>query len=192
MRSDVELRGCGRAGRARRDPRPARSRRRTTRAARSSSSSARSATVRRARATSSRSRRRSPASREWYVEAQLQNFRAAHAASTSTTSPGMRMRPMSLTLKTDADVDGGGGLRRGAAAGTPAPVLTGGDAARGATLYASARPATARRRRATRRCGAAHRGMRATGTCSRAPELPGGHPRHEPATRRRDRCAACR
>ena len=73
---------------------------------------------------------------EWYVVSQLQKFRAGHRGQHFDDIAGMRMRPMSLALANDADVTAVAAYVASLAPVVPKPVLTGGDAARGQTLYA--------------------------------------------------------
>jgi len=73
---------------------------------------------------------------EWYVVAQLQKFRAGHRGQHFDDIAGMRMRPMSLALANDADVAAVAAYVATLAPIAPSPVLEGGDAARGQTLYA--------------------------------------------------------
>ena len=74
----------------------------------------------------------------WYVEQQLEKFRAGGRGMHFDDIPGMRMRPMALTLRNDRGDD----LRDVTAyvaslpVTKPPPLLTGGDAARGAGFYA--------------------------------------------------------
>jgi cytochrome c553 len=74
----------------------------------------------------------------WYLEGQLTKFRDGGRGTHFDDVPGMRMRPMALSLRTEHGDD----LKDVAAyvaalpAVKPAPTLTGGDAARGATHYA--------------------------------------------------------
>ncbi len=73
---------------------------------------------------------------EWYVESQLVKFRAGHRGGHFDDIAGMRMRPMSLALENDADVKSVAAYVASLAPLAPAPVLEGGDAAKGQVLYA--------------------------------------------------------
>jgi len=73
---------------------------------------------------------------EWYVLNQLKGFRAGYRGLHFDDIPGMRMRPMSLTLSGDADVHAVAAFVSSLAATTPEPLLQGGDATRGQSLYA--------------------------------------------------------
>jgi cytochrome c553 len=73
---------------------------------------------------------------QWYVEAQLQKFRAGYRGGHFDDIAGMRMRPMSLSLESDADVTAVAAYVASLAPLAPAPVLEGGDAAKGQVLYA--------------------------------------------------------
>jgi len=73
---------------------------------------------------------------EWYVTAQLQKFRAGHRGQHFDDIAGMRMRPMSLAIANDNDLASVAAYVAGLAPIAPTPVLEGGDAARGQTLYA--------------------------------------------------------
>ena len=73
----------------------------------------------------------------WYVEGQLTKFRAGVRGTHFDDMQGMRMRPMAMSLRTEHGDD----LKDVAAYAAslpvekPAPTLSGGDAARGATQY---------------------------------------------------------
>jgi cytochrome c553 len=71
----------------------------------------------------------------WYVEGTLRKFKSGGRGTHPDDIAGMRMRPMSMTLREDADVVHVAAYVAGLAAARPAPLLTGGDAARGANLY---------------------------------------------------------
>jgi cytochrome c553 len=73
---------------------------------------------------------------QWYVTAQLQKFRAGHRGQHFDDIAGMRMRPMSLALANDDDVAAVAAYVAALTPIAPTPVLEGGDAARGQTLYA--------------------------------------------------------
>jgi cytochrome c553 len=71
----------------------------------------------------------------WYVEAQLQNFRAGKRADNPQDLPGLRMRPMSRSLHSEEDVKLVAAYVASLPPVNPAPVLEGGDAQRGALTY---------------------------------------------------------
>ena len=73
----------------------------------------------------------------WYVEAQLNKFREGSRASHFDDIAGMRMRGMARWLKTDEDVKAAAAYVASLPKVAPAPTLTGGDATRGAALYAT-------------------------------------------------------
>ncbi len=72
---------------------------------------------------------------QWYVEAQLEKFRSGMRGAHFDDIAGMRMRPMSLTLMREGDVSAVSGYVAGLPPVAPAPLLTGGNAANGKTLY---------------------------------------------------------
>jgi cbb3-type cytochrome c oxidase subunit III len=71
----------------------------------------------------------------WYVEAQLQNFRAGKRADNPQDLPGLRMRPMSRSIHSDEDVNIVAAYVANLPSVNPAPVLQGGDPQRGAITY---------------------------------------------------------
>lgn len=73
----------------------------------------------------------------WYLSAQLHKFRDGQRASHFDDITGMRMRGMARWLKTDDDVKAAAAYVASLPPVKPAPTLTGGDAARGAALYAT-------------------------------------------------------
>jgi len=73
---------------------------------------------------------------QWYVQSQLQKFRAGYRGGHFDDIAGMRMRPMSLALENEADVASVAAFVASLTPMPPAPVLAGGDAARGQVLYA--------------------------------------------------------
>lgn len=73
----------------------------------------------------------------WYVEAQLNKFREGSRASHFDDIGGMRMRGMARWLKTEEDVKAVSAFVASMPKVAPAPTLTGGDATRGAALYAT-------------------------------------------------------
>lgn len=73
---------------------------------------------------------------EWYVAAQLRKFQKGIRGAHPDDAQGLRMRPMSRTLRTDADLVAVASYVSELRPSRPAQELTGGDAARGAPLYA--------------------------------------------------------
>lgn len=73
---------------------------------------------------------------EWYVVAQLQDFRSGARGMHPDDVGGLRMHPMSLTLKKDADIQQVAAYLASLPQAQPAPVVTGGDPQRGAERYA--------------------------------------------------------
>jgi len=73
---------------------------------------------------------------QWYIEAQLRKFRSGVRGNHPDDVGGMRMRPMSLALPQDDDVTEVARYVASMPRVQPAPTLTGGDATRGATVYA--------------------------------------------------------
>lgn len=74
---------------------------------------------------------------EWYVRAQLDKFRGGQRGTHFDDIEGMRMRPMSRALTTDADVGYAAAFVASLPAPHAAPTLTGGDAAKGKSAYAT-------------------------------------------------------
>lgn len=74
---------------------------------------------------------------EWYVKAQLGFFRDGARGSHPQDIPGLRMRPMSRMLYTDEDVAAVAAYIASLPRTHPVHVLQGGDAQRGAPLYAA-------------------------------------------------------
>lgn len=73
---------------------------------------------------------------EWYVEAQLRNFHAGKRGLEPEDTGGLRMYPMSQSLHTDADLKAVAAYVASLPPAHPTPVLEGGDASRGAQIYA--------------------------------------------------------
>lgn len=73
----------------------------------------------------------------WYLEAQLEKFRAGGRGTHFDDIPGMRMRPMAMSLRTEHgdDLKDVATYVASLPSQKPEPTLTGGDAARGATHY---------------------------------------------------------
>lgn len=74
---------------------------------------------------------------QWYVEAQLHKFRDGSRASHFDDIGGLRMRGMARWLKSDDDVKSVAAHVASLAPARSAAELTGGDAAKGAALYAT-------------------------------------------------------
>jgi cytochrome c553 len=74
---------------------------------------------------------------QWYIEAQLRNFRSGLRGTHPDDVGGMRMRPMSLTLSTESDVEAVAAYVASLPPVTPAPSVAGGDPARAQALYAT-------------------------------------------------------
>lgn len=74
---------------------------------------------------------------EWYVLAQLGKFRSGVRGTHFDDIPGMRMRPMSLTLRSEEDVKAVAAYVASLPPTKPEPLVEGGDAKRGETLYAT-------------------------------------------------------
>jgi cytochrome c oxidase subunit 2 len=72
---------------------------------------------------------------QWYVEAQLNNFKKGARGMHPDDVGGMRMYPMSLWLRTDEDVKAVASYIASLPATKPAPVVEGGDAAKGKEHY---------------------------------------------------------
>jgi cytochrome c553 len=73
---------------------------------------------------------------EWYLLAQLQNFKSGVRGTHPEDVGGLRMYPMSQTLKTEADMKAVAAYVAALPHVEPEPTLTGGDAAKGAQYYA--------------------------------------------------------
>jgi cytochrome c553 len=73
---------------------------------------------------------------QWYVVGQLNKFRAGYRGGHFDDIAGMRMRPMSLALENDADVVAVSAYVASLPPVVNAPVVTGGDPAKGQVLYA--------------------------------------------------------
>jgi cytochrome c oxidase subunit 2 len=74
---------------------------------------------------------------EWFVATQLRNFKAGLRGMHPGDTTGLRMYPMSLWLKDDADIQTVSAHVAALPPVRPPPSLEGGDAARGAALYAT-------------------------------------------------------
>ena len=73
---------------------------------------------------------------QWYLEAQLTKFRNGLRGRHFDDVQGMRMRPMSRTLKSEDDLKAVAAYVAQLPAVQPSPTVEGGDAAKGATLFA--------------------------------------------------------
>jgi cbb3-type cytochrome c oxidase subunit III len=73
---------------------------------------------------------------DWYLIAQLQNFKTGARGTHPEDVGGLRMYPMSQTLKTDDDVKAVAAYVAALPLHRSEPTLTGGDPARGAQFYA--------------------------------------------------------
>ncbi|MCZ6785293.1 MAG: c-type cytochrome [Proteobacteria bacterium] len=74
--------------------------------------------------------------KQWYAERQLHNFKSGIRGKNPDDVAGLRMHPMSLSLKDDADITAVAAYVASLSASQPASTLEGGDAAKGAALYA--------------------------------------------------------
>ncbi len=72
---------------------------------------------------------------QWYVEAQLKNFRAGLRGLHAQDLAGLRMYPMSLTLANDEDVDAVASYVASMPRLSPERTVEGGDASKGAESY---------------------------------------------------------
>jgi cytochrome c553 len=73
---------------------------------------------------------------DWYLSAQVRKFRDGIRGAHFDDISGMRMRPMARALRTDEDLEAVVAYVAGLPKIDPEPTLTGGDAGRGAALYA--------------------------------------------------------
>ena len=73
----------------------------------------------------------------WYLEAQLKQFRDGNRGTHFDDIMGMRMRPMARTLMQEGDIEAVAAYGAGMPAVNPAPSLTGGDAVNGKAIYAT-------------------------------------------------------
>ena len=72
---------------------------------------------------------------DWYLEAQLKQFRDGNRGTHFDDIMGMRMRPMALTLMREGDVEAVSAYVAAMPAANPAPSMTGGDVAHGKVIY---------------------------------------------------------
>ena len=72
---------------------------------------------------------------QWYIEAQLHKFRAGARGSHFDDLPGLRMRPMAAALHSESDVTAVAGYVAGMKRPGHAPMVQGGDAAKGKTSF---------------------------------------------------------
>jgi cytochrome c oxidase subunit 2 len=96
---------------------------------------------------------------EWYVAAQLRNFRNGVRGMHPDDLGGLRMYPMSLSLRSDEDLQAVAAYVASLPEVKPVSLVTGGDPAKGATLYAV--------------CGACHGPDGAGNQAMNAPRLAG-------------------
>jgi cytochrome c553 len=73
---------------------------------------------------------------QWYIENQLQKFKAGGRGTHFDDLTGMQMRPMAMSLETDDEIKTIAAYVAGLPAHTSIPLLSGGDVVRGKTLYA--------------------------------------------------------
>jgi cytochrome c553 len=71
----------------------------------------------------------------WYLEAQLKQFRDGNRGTHFDDIMGMRMRPMALTLTLEGDVEAVSAYIAAMPAADPVPTVTGGDVAKGKEIY---------------------------------------------------------
>jgi cytochrome c oxidase subunit 2 len=74
---------------------------------------------------------------QWYLEAQLQEFRDGRRGTHFDDIMGMRMRPMALTLRAESDVEAVAAYVAAMPAANPVSSLAGGDAASGKAIYST-------------------------------------------------------
>jgi len=74
---------------------------------------------------------------QWYLEAQLKQFREGKRGTHFDDIMGMRMRPMALTLRKESDVVAVAAHVAAMPAANPAPSLAGGDVVNGKAIYAT-------------------------------------------------------
>jgi cytochrome c553 len=72
---------------------------------------------------------------EWYMEAQLKQFRDGNRGTHFDDIMGMRMRPMALTLMREGDIEAVAAHVAAMPAAYPASTVTGGDAVKGKAIY---------------------------------------------------------
>jgi cytochrome c oxidase subunit 2 len=72
---------------------------------------------------------------QWYVEAQLKQFRDGTRGNHFDDIMGMRMRPMAMTLMREGDVEAVAAFVAALPAVKPEPSITGGDVASGKAIY---------------------------------------------------------
>jgi len=72
---------------------------------------------------------------EWYLQAQLNQFRSGNRGTHFDDIMGMRMRPMAMSLMSEGDVEAVAAYVAAKPHVDPAPVLTGGDAEAGKATY---------------------------------------------------------
>jgi len=72
---------------------------------------------------------------QWYLEAQLNQFRGGNRGTHFDDIMGMRMRPMARSLTREGDVQAIAAYVAAMPPANPAPSLTGGDVAKGKAIY---------------------------------------------------------
>lgn len=72
---------------------------------------------------------------EWYVKAQLQNFKAGRRGMHPEDVGGLRMYPMSLSLESEEEIAGLAAYVASLPPANPQPLVAGGDAEKGAAAY---------------------------------------------------------
>lgn len=97
---------------------------------------------------------------DWYVSAQLKNFKAGVRGTNPHDLGGLRMYPMSLALKDDADIEAVAAYVASLPSPNPTPIVEGGNAAKGATSWTT--------------CAACHGPDGAGNQALNAPRLVGG------------------
>jgi cytochrome c553 len=74
---------------------------------------------------------------KWYIEAQVKKFKAGGRGTHFDDITGMQMRPMAMSLSTDQEITDIAAYVSQLPAQKPTPVLSGGDAAKGKTYFAT-------------------------------------------------------
>jgi cytochrome c553 len=74
---------------------------------------------------------------KWYIEAQLKKFKAGGRGTHFDDITGMQMRPMALSLATEQEITDIAAYVAQLPAHKPTPLLSGGDAAKGQTYFAT-------------------------------------------------------
>jgi cytochrome c553 len=74
---------------------------------------------------------------KWYIEAQLKKFKAGGRGTHFDDLTGMQMRPMALSLASEQEITDIAGFVAQLPTQKPTPVLSGGDATKGQTYFAT-------------------------------------------------------